>query len=131
MTAYQQGKLSASSDHFSYVAQASPDTDMGREAKSFLEKIQTLQARWQYQVYGSLGFQYDSNVLLLNNTITRASTGDQRPAERWRDDDQLRRRLRAVAERHITLSLGYDFFQSVHFHLGRLQSAGPRPERRS
>ena len=126
VTEYQLGKLSSSRDHFAYVAQASPDTDMGREANTFLERIQTVQARWQYQAYGSLGFQYDSNVPLLNGTTSALPGIDNRQADGamtiglggayipWQND-------------LITLSLGYDFFQSVHFDLVgfNLQDHGP------
>jgi tetratricopeptide (TPR) repeat protein len=127
IVAYQRGKLSAAEDHFTSVAQASPDTDMGREAKTFLEKIDALQARWQYQVYAALGLQYDSNVPLLNNAITsRLSTIDDQQGDGattinfggtyvpWQND-------------FVTLSLGYDFFQSVHFTLSgfNLQDHGP------
>ena len=130
IVAYQEGKLSASSEHFTYVAQASPDTDMGREAKSFMEKIQVLQARWQYSAYASLGFQYDSNVPLLNGTITSTIPGISTAQSDGATTISFGGAYVPWQNDNITLSLGYDFFQSVHFSLVgfNLQDHGPSVE---
>jgi tetratricopeptide (TPR) repeat protein len=124
---YQAGKLFASKDRFAYVAATSPESVMGREAKSFMEKIQAAQARPGYHVYGSVGFQYDTNVVLAPSDVAlKSTTGISRQSDGrgiisvggtdvlWRNDD-------------IKFTLGYDFFQSLHFDLTgfNLQDHGP------
>jgi tetratricopeptide (TPR) repeat protein len=126
VAAYQRGQLRASQEQFTYVAQASPGTEMGREATTFLERIRTTQAHAQYQAYAALGFQYDSNVPLLNDTITALPGINNQQSDGatlisfggtyvpWHNDS-------------VALLLGYDFFQSLHFSLSdfNLQDNGP------
>lgn len=122
---YQAGQFSASNDHFADVATASPESVMGREAKTFMERIQAAQARPQYHLYGSVGLQYDSNVALLNDTI-KSTPGISGQSD-GRGTFSLGGTYVAWHNDNVKLSLGYDFFQSVHFDLVgfNLQDHGP------
>src|SRR5262249_30887559 len=60
---YRSGDWAGAQEHFSYVAETSPNSEMGREAAGFLARIRQGQGA-RYQVVGALGFQYDSNVVL-------------------------------------------------------------------
>jgi tetratricopeptide (TPR) repeat protein len=60
---YRLGDWDQADQHFSAVASESPNSDMGREAAAFLAKIHQGEVA-NYQLYGAVGFQYDSNVVL-------------------------------------------------------------------
>jgi len=121
---YQEGNWAQAEGHFRYVSQASPGTDMGREADAFLEKLRRGD-RARYEAYGSVGYQYDSNVGLLND-VTKALVPNQPQGDSrltiglggayapWRND-------------WAQFTVGYDFFQSFHDTLNEfdLQDHGP------
>src|SRR5262249_19839357 len=66
VVAYQQGKWLAAREYFSYVDQRAPDSDMGREARLFLRNVDQ-QQRPVAEIYGGIGLQYDSNVVIAAN----------------------------------------------------------------
>ncbi len=127
---YQEGNWSRSEEQFTHVAKTSPDSAMGKEAAAFLVKL-SAERRRRYQVYGAVGLQYDTNVVLapagegfktsvLNATgvpqqedgrVTLGAGGTYLPLDTER----------------VQLALGYDFFQSLHFVLKgfNLQDHGP------
>jgi tetratricopeptide (TPR) repeat protein len=126
IAAYQEGKWTEAEAHFAYVAGAAPDTDMGREAAVFLAKIRHGE-RALYQLYGSVGFQYDSNVVLApSQDIIKVVTGITKQADGratldaggsfvpWRTDE-------------AQLSIGYEFYQSLHFELTDFNIQDHRP----
>ncbi|HXQ21260.1 MAG TPA: tetratricopeptide repeat protein [Candidatus Acidoferrales bacterium] len=123
---YQEGYWASAEAHFAEVIKESPDSAIGREAAAFLTKIRRGQQQ-RYQVYGALGFQYDSNVVLApsdeaiksSNDISKQADGRGTISAGglyipWRSD-------------HLQLSLGYDFYQSLHFKLSdfNLEDHGP------
>ena len=123
---YQEAKWSQSAEHFTYVVQTSPDSVMGREAASFLEKIHASE-RDRYEVHGAVGFQYDTNVVLApNGDVIKEAAGISKQADgritlstggsylAWRSDP-------------VQLLVGYEFFQSLHFELHdfNLEDHGP------
>jgi Tfp pilus assembly protein PilF len=124
---YQTGNWSAARESFSYVVTADRDSAVGREAAAFLSALGQRERR-RYGLYGGIGFQYDSNVILApgNSGAAEDVLGVSHQGDGltiftaggtlvpWQTDD-------------VTLSVGYDFFQSVHFNLHEfdLQDDGP------
>jgi tetratricopeptide (TPR) repeat protein len=124
---YLDGQLAAAEAHFSYVASANPSSDMGREAVAFLSQIHAGGPRRRYYLYGVAGFEYDSNVVLApSNEAIKSSLGISKQSDG-----------RAVLEaggtyapwrsEHTALTLGYDFYQSLHFELDRFNLQDHRP----
>lgn len=112
---YRQGYTDSAIEHFTEVANDSPNSEMGREATAFLAKIQQLE-RPAYQGYGRVGFQYDSNVVLapggnvivpgISHQSSGGATVDLNGTYAvWRGEE-------------AELLLGYEFFQSMYFDLG-------------
>ena len=130
VAAYQDGQWSDAEKDFDYVAAYDPESDMGREASTFLQRIRSGDyARWE--VYGVLGMQYDSNVVLgpsngaLNDAALKALNVSNQADGRgvitvggvyipWRTD---------AAE----LSVGYEFYQSLQFELTDFNLQDHRP----
>jgi tetratricopeptide (TPR) repeat protein len=130
IAAFQDGKWSDAERDFEYVAAYDPETEMGREAASFLQKIRSGQyANWE--VYGIFGLQYDSNVILgpsngtLNDLALEALNISNQADGRgvitvggvyipWRTE---------TAE----LSVGYEFYQSLQFQLTDFNLQDHRP----
>ncbi len=125
---YQSGNWSAAKANFSYVVATDPDSAVGREAAAFLTALGQHEHR-PYQIYGGVGFQYDTNVILAGSGQSGAAEDvlgvSQQSDGRtvftvggtvvpWQTDN-------------VALSVGYDFFQSVHFSLHEfdLQDQGP------
>ena len=123
---YEEGNFLGARRHFTYVANAIPGTDMGREAAAFLSRIRQGEAP-THEVYGALAFQYDSNVVIAPSNeavkqtfgVSRQSDGDMAinvggTYVPWRAD-------------RLELRLGYDFYQSLYFDLTQfdLQDHGP------
>jgi len=103
----------AAEECFTYVFSASPNSDMGNEARKYVEYID--RTRSTYHLYGSLGLLYDSNVVL-------APTSDSDAVAISGKDDGL---VTITAGGSYTpwqsdvgsTSLGYEFYQSLHFDL--------------
>lgn len=125
---YQTGNWSAARENFSYVVATDRDSAVGREAAAFLTALGQQEHR-PYQLYGGVGFQYDTNVILApsgnagaaQDVLGISQQSDGRTVFTvggtvvpWQTDK-------------VALSVGYDFFQSVHFSLHEfdLQDDGP------
>ena len=131
IAAYQDGDWSAAEVYFALVVEANPDSEMGREATEFLAAARARKGE-RYQLFGAVGLEYDSNVRLSpdndvikgvepQGTIPPGDNADGRLTINaggsfvpWRNDDVL-------------LSVGYEFFQSLHFHLGEFNLQDHRP----
>jgi tetratricopeptide (TPR) repeat protein len=113
---YREGNRSEAEKRFTEVVRSSPQSDIKHEAELFLGTIHDSE-RADRQLYGTVGFQYDSNVVLAPSSgvikqaadISRQSDGRITLGaggtyELWRRDQ-------------TQLSIGYDFFQSLHFQL--------------
>jgi tetratricopeptide (TPR) repeat protein len=120
VTEYQAHNPAAAQEHFDAVIASSPDSEMGREANAFLTKMhqgapaaQPAVLSRPYQLYGSVGFQYDSNLQLASDEAVTQQLGAK--------EEDGRAVLTAGAAyapwrtEHAQLSLGYEFFQSLHF----------------
>jgi tetratricopeptide (TPR) repeat protein len=121
LLAREQGRSKEATEHLTYVARTSPSSAMGREAAAFLNQPRE-GVRKSYQVYGSLGFEYDSNVVLAGDDVGISEEDDGRFAITaggryipWRNENFL-------------LMTGYEFFQSIHFDLTDFNLQDHRPE---
>ncbi|HXQ21986.1 MAG TPA: tetratricopeptide repeat protein [Candidatus Acidoferrales bacterium] len=128
VAAYRMGQWSTAEDHFGYVVATSPSSAMGREAATFLTDIRQGQVgHADYQVYGALGFQYDSNVVLApSNEAVKTQFSISKQAD-GRFTLQAGGAYVAWRSEHAQLSVGYDFFQSLHFRLTDFNLQDHRP----
>jgi len=123
---YQEGRRSDAEQHFAYVTTASPDSVMGKEANAFLLKIREAD-RQRHQVYASVGFQYDSNVVLAPaDAAIKSGVGISRQSD-GRATMSLGGTYVPWQGKRAQLTVGYDFFQSLHFDLKEfnIQDHGP------
>lgn len=127
--AYQRGDWSAAENHFRSVVSASPDSEIGGEASAFLARGRGagVPAAAIYTLFGSVGLQYDSNVQLApsdeqiktqqnigrqsDGRVTLTAGGAFMP---WRGE-------------RGSLTVGYEFFQSLHFDLHQFNLQDHRP----
>lgn len=106
--------------YFTGVTEAAPESAAGREAREILERTRAGGKPWT--VYGSAGFQYDSNVVLAGDDVGVSEEDDGRAV------------LGAGAayaprlNENLGLSVGYEFFQSLHFDLHEFDLQNHRPE---
>ncbi len=98
-------------DRFEYVISKDPESKFGKEAASFLDDLRP------YRIFGSIGFDYDSNVQLAPaNESLKSAVGisDQ-------SDGAMELGFGAAympwATDEAQLWLGYEFFQSLYFDL--------------
>lgn len=121
---YRSGEAVSAREHFAFVQQQSPDTAVGREASSFLELIRAGEATGT-QLYGSLTFEYDTNVILAPaEGLPQQAISDQSDGrvtinaggvyEVWRGD-------------RARFTVGYDFYQNVQFELSEYDITDNRP----
>lgn len=127
---YQSGDWTDAEQHFSYVEATSPDSEMGREAVAFVKRIReggvTAAAR-SYELHGALGFQYDSNVVLApSDEAVKDALGISDEAD-GRVTFLLGGTYAPWRTQRVELSLGYDFFQSLHFDLDEFNIQDHRP----
>jgi tetratricopeptide (TPR) repeat protein len=124
--AYEDGRWADARGHFTYVRTYAPTSAMGREATEFMKRIEG-QAQPRGEVYGSVGFQYDSNVVLSTDAIQISNKADGRAVF------SLGGFYSPLQTEEMQLTGGYEFFQSLHFdltdydlqdHRGNLQWSG-------
>jgi tetratricopeptide (TPR) repeat protein len=130
IAAYQEGKFSDAERDFGYVAAYDPQSDMGRQATTFLQRIRSGEYS-QWEAYGVFGMQYDSNVVLI------PSAGGAADAAK----DALQISNQADGRGVITVggvytpwqtedaevSVGYEFYQSLYFNLTEFNLQDHRP----
>jgi tetratricopeptide (TPR) repeat protein len=115
---YRAGRTDDAQAKFSAVATSSPDSPLGHEAAAFLERLQASGAPPPYQLYAGVGFQYDSNVVLApSNEALKNQLGISRQSDGRFTLNAGGIYTTAVPNTPLYLSLGYDFFQSLHFEL--------------
>ncbi len=121
VAAYQMKDRKAAQEHVQYVATTSPDSEMGRDAAEFLTKIRQgagpAAAARPYELHGSVGLQYDSNVAIAPNNETLKSTAGISKQDDGRAVIQAGGNYTAWQNQNAMFSVGYDFFQSLHFDL--------------
>jgi Tfp pilus assembly protein PilF len=122
---YAAGDLDRARQHFERVVAASPDSAIGREAQAFLQRAG--KARQPYRLGAEVGLQYDSNVVLApaddvlkdQNNISDQSDGRVTVAldgayVPWQSE-------------RARVSVGYAFFQSLHFEIDEFNLQDHRP----
>jgi len=124
---YREGKLDDAREHFTYVVNTNPTAEVGHEAREFLDQIAQAGPTRPYLLYGAVGFQYDSNVVLAPNDgaiksdLNISQQSDGRATINaggmyipWRNEQW-------------EFSVGYDFYQSLHFELTDFNLQDHRP----
>lgn len=123
---YRERDWSKAEANFDYVSRVTPDSEIGREARGFLSRLRTT-AQPTTQLYGEVGFQYDSNVVLApSDEVVKDAAGISRQSDGrvvalvggtyvpWRTE-------------RAQLSVGYEFYQSLHFELHDFNLQDHRP----
>jgi Tfp pilus assembly protein PilF len=126
LVAAGQGRTDEARSEFAAVAEARPDTDMGRAAAEYLAGSGAAPAL-AWEVHGFAKLEYDSNAVLAPSdsatsnalAIGRESDGRTRlgvgaSLAPWRTEN-------------AELRLGYDFDQIVYFHLSEFDLQEHRP----
>jgi Tfp pilus assembly protein PilF len=111
------GEARAAATSFRSAAERAPDTEIAREAEQRAARLGTAPSARRYELYGALGFEYDSNVRLAPSDDALA--GALGIAE---DDDgvgtiEAGARYDVIREPSLRVSAGYEFFQSLHLDL--------------
>jgi len=114
------GRTAQAEKHLAEAARRAPSSAAGREASALLERKRGPGKPWT--VYGSAGFQYDSNVVLAGEDVGISG-----------EDDGLAVLGAGAAyaprlTENFGLSVGYEFFQSLHFDLHEFDLQDHRPE---
>lgn len=113
---YREGDFESAQAQFATVASSNASSDMGREAVSFLARIQQRQ-RPVFQAYGSVGLQYDTNVVLApNGAVIQSPLAISRQSDGAATID-LNGTYSLWRGEQVELTLGYEFYQSLYFHL--------------
>ncbi|MCK6553140.1 tetratricopeptide repeat protein [Candidatus Binatia bacterium] len=129
VTSYQAQDWAAAQTYFDSVIATNPDSAMAKESQAFLDKLTEGAAPLArpYTLYASLGLQYDSNVVLapsdepLQNQYGFGRQADGRVVLLAGGVYAARLTDRA------TLTLGYDFSQTLHFSLNSNNLMDNRP----
>ncbi len=118
------GSVDRARAHFESVVATSPDTEVGVEAAQYLRLMREgdlWNAAKRYDAYGSVGFEYDSNVRLVDTYLSSGGKADGRAVI------TLGGHYLVWPGEQVQVSLGYDFFQSLHFDLTDYNLQDNRP----
>jgi tetratricopeptide (TPR) repeat protein len=126
VVAYQQRQWKEAAEHFSAVVRRTPGSAMGGQAADFLDKLKA-EERPRVNVYGQVGFEYDSNVVLApSNETIKNSLGISNQDDGRAVIDVGGTYVPWRTER-AELQLGYEFYQSLQFHLTSFDLQDHRP----
>jgi tetratricopeptide (TPR) repeat protein len=128
VTAYQTENWEVAEGHFAAVATATPETEVGREAQRYLDRLRA-GAMKPYRLYADMGFQYDSNVCLIPDDDGQgcASFGADGDEDDGRAVFTLGGLYSPWHSEQGYVALGYEFFQSLHFNLTEFNLQDHRP----
>jgi tetratricopeptide (TPR) repeat protein len=120
LVSQREGRAAEAQQQLLDVTRIAPGSMVGREAEELVRRMRG--GRKPYGLYASAGFQYDSNVVLAGNDVGISDKDDGRAIldaggfynPQLSDDVQI--------------SLGYEFFQSLHFNLTEFNLQDHRPE---
>jgi len=115
---YQLGNRAAARETFAGVAAAQPESAIGREARRFIELLDSPEERW-YSLYAGAGFNYDSNVILAPAVGGGAAESVLGVSQKDDGEATIRAGALLIPWRNESsgFSIAYDFFQSYHFEL--------------
>ncbi len=121
---YRAGNTLRAQESFTFVQETSPDSAIGQQAASYLTLLRRGRIG-KYSLYASVALTYDSNVVLAPGNQTAATSVSNQADGAFNIDvggiyipwetDQF------------TLSIGYDFFQSLYFQLQDFDLQDHRP----
>jgi tetratricopeptide (TPR) repeat protein len=123
--AYRQHAYDTAESQFAAVSEAAPTAAIGREATDFLALIRRSR-RAAFWAFGTIGLEYDSNVTLgpsSSNVVPGAITGQGD----GRAVINAGAHYAPLSQGRFGLALGYEFFQSLQFHLTDFNLEDHRP----
>jgi TolA-binding protein len=130
VAAYRAGRWRDAEEHFAAVVADRPDSAMGREANKFLDAVRVERVR-AYELYAAVGLEYDSNVPLETDESIQSpgvpGSGDFGDPGDGRVTLAAGGRYSPLLTEAVSISLGYDFFQSLHFDLTEFDLQDHRP----
>lgn len=122
--AYREGKRADAIEHFQAAVDGAPDSQIAAESKTLIDALQATARPWQ--LYAATGFQYDSNVLLGPGSDIDFG-GDGTPeftsgAGDGRAVFNFGGNYRLLDYESFMLTMGYDFYQSLHFGTSEIEN---------
>lgn len=127
---YRAGNYQAAQKHFDWVIETSPDSAVAQEARDFLTKLQEgpVRSLRPYQLFGSIGFAYDSNLQLVpSNDAIDSALGVTTKAD-GRAEIVAGGLYSPYRTENMEVSLGYSFYQSLQFDLTQFNLQDHRPQ---
>jgi Flp pilus assembly protein TadD len=126
---YQAQNWSKAAPHFERVVATSPTSQMGKEAAAFLARIrQGVKApERRYTLHAALGVEYDSNVQLAPQDESLKQQQGISKQEDGRGTILVGGAFSPWRTDHALFSVGYEFFQSLHFDLTEFNLQDHRP----
>jgi hypothetical protein len=129
----RQGEVEKARSILAALQADNPNSEVGRVAAKYLSKVparrgagfaETAPIARPWSLRADAGFEYDSNVVLApDDTTIKETRGISDEADgRFRAD--LAGRYRVGTGGPVSLTLGYDFSQSVHFNLTQFDLQG-------
>ncbi len=131
---YRQGDTAAAHDAFAQVAKEQPQSDIGRAAQRYSVAGEARQPPPMisagpgkaWSVYGRLGFEYDSNVLIApSSSALKASQGGSEESD-GRTVVGAGGGYTLLDTELGSMRASYDFYQSIHFQLTEFDLQGHR-----
>ncbi len=126
----RMGERDAGREALARAAGAQPDAEVARAARQYLDSAVTAPRRVAgakpWGVYGDLGFEYDSNVVLAPND---SAIEDSRGISDKSDGRSVLGAggyLRLADTDQVRATLSYDLSQSIHFQLNEYDLQGHR-----
>ena|SRR5579862_556089 len=130
----RQGNAAAAHEAFAQVARDQPQSEIGRNAARYAGTVEARQPPMPFgggpqkvwTVYGKLGFEYDSNVLIApSNSALKDSQGISRESD-GRTVISAGAGYTLLDSDVASLRASYDFYQSIHFQLTDFDLQGHR-----
>ncbi|HYC53683.1 MAG TPA: tetratricopeptide repeat protein [Candidatus Binatia bacterium] len=116
LAAYRAGDKAAAEADFAFVAQSSPDSEIGKQARVFLEQIGESDAA-VFRLHGGATLEYDSNVALAPDDDAIANLYGVSDKDDFRSVITAGAAYSPYVTSRTHVSLSYNFLQSLHFDL--------------
>jgi tetratricopeptide (TPR) repeat protein len=113
---FREGNWSLAEYQFSSIVADSPDSEMGREAAAFIERMRVSGTK-VFHIYGGANFQFDSNVILA--PANTALKGTQQQQSDGRATFQVGGRYTLWHSRQWFAAVGYEAYQDAHVNLSQ------------